>query len=166
MPSPSLSHARPSGDVDNNDDKPFDSDAGDLKSVRDLHVGLKPMPLDEVASDEAASDEVVSDEEGEIESDVPYGGEKEVNSPMIDMMVKLGDCKEHNMEWLPAKERKKVEARKKGTVSFQDANDRDTYHAIRKEKDPLPWARCCLQVSTSATMAPTCSHNKESNKTY
>ncbi len=117
-PSPSPSHACPSGDVDDDDDEPFDSDAGDLKSVWDLHAGLKPMPLDEAASDEAALDEVVSDEEGEIESDVPYGGEKEVNGPMIDMMVKLGDCEECDMEWLSAKEWKKVEARKKGTVSF------------------------------------------------
>jgi len=116
-PSPSPSHAHPSGDVDNNDNEPFDLDAGDPKSLWDLHMGLKPMPLDEVALNEA-SDEVALDEEGEIESDVPYGAEKEVNGPMINMMVELGDCDERNMEWLPAKERKKVMARKKGTVSF------------------------------------------------
>jgi hypothetical protein len=110
-----------------------------IAAVTDLHTGLKPMPLDEVALNEA-SDEVALDEEGEIESDVPYGAEKEVNGPMINMMVELGDCDERNMEWLPAKEQKKVMARKKGAVSFQDANDWNTYHAVREEKDPLPWA--------------------------
>ena len=114
-------------------------DAGDPKSLWDLHTGLKPMPLDEVALNEA-SDEVALDEEGEIESDVPYGAEKEVNGPMINMMVELGDCDEHNMEWLLAKEQKKVMARKKGAISFYDANDWNTYHAVREEKDPLPWA--------------------------
>jgi len=91
--------------------------AEDPKSLWDLHTGLKPMPLDEVALNEAL-DEAALDEEGEIESDVPYGAEKEVNGPMINMMVKLGDCDKRDMEWLPAKERKKVMARKKGTVSF------------------------------------------------
>ena len=88
-------------------------DVGDLKSLWNLHMGLKPMPLDEA----------VLDEEGKIESNVPYRAKKEVNGPMIDMIVKLGDCDECDMEWLPEKERKKVMARKKGTISFQDAND-------------------------------------------
>jgi hypothetical protein len=30
--------------------------------------------------------------------------EKEVNSMMVNMMVKLGDCDECDMEWLPVKE--------------------------------------------------------------
>jgi len=136
-PSPSCTHSL--GDVNNDNDEPFDLDAGDPKSLWDLHMGLKPMPLDEAALDKAL-DEAVLDEEGEIKSDVPYGAEKEVNGPMIDMMVELGDCDERNMEWLLAKEQKKVMARKKGAVSFQDANDWNTYHAVREEKDPLPWA--------------------------
>ena len=101
------------GDVDNDDDEPFDSDAEDLKSLWDLHIGLKPMPLDEAALDE----------KGKIESNVPYGAEKEVNGLIIDMMVKLGDCDKCDIEWLPDKEQKKVMARKRGTVSFQDVND-------------------------------------------
>jgi hypothetical protein len=135
VPSPGPSRARPAGDVDDDDDEPFDSDAGDPKLLRDLHAGLKPTPLDE-----AALDEEVSDEEGEIEDDLPYGADKEVNSGMVDMMLELGDCNEDDMEWLPAKERKKVDARKRGIVSTQDANVRKTYQAVRKEKDPLPWA--------------------------
>ncbi len=43
---------------------------------------------------------------------------------MINMMVELGDHDEHDMEWLPAKEWKIIDARKKGVVSFQDANVR------------------------------------------
>jgi len=105
VPSPGPSRARPAGDVDDDDDEPFDSDAGDPKLLRDLHAGLKPTPLDE-----AALDEEVSDEEGEIEDDLPYGADKEVNSGMVDMMLELGDCNEDDMEWLPAKERKKVDA--------------------------------------------------------
>ena len=155
VPSPSPSHAHPSGDIDDDDDDPFDSDAGDPK-LWDLHAGLKPSPLDEEASDG----------EDDIEGDLPYGGAKEVNSMMIDMMVELSDCDEGDMEWLPASQRKKVEARKKGIVSFRDANVRKTYHAIRKEKDPLPWARYCLQVGTNATTAPPCPRDEESDKTH
>jgi hypothetical protein len=32
-------------------------------------------------------------------------------------MIELGDCDECDMEWLPAKERRKVEARKKGMLA-------------------------------------------------
>src|SRR6266851_5881345 len=155
VPSPSPSRARPSGDVDNDDDNPFDSDAGDPK-LWDLHVGLKPLLLDGETSDG----------EDNIEGNLPYRGAKEVNSTMINMMVELSNCDEGIMEWLPASERKRVEAKKKGIVSFWDVNVRKTYHAIRKEKGPLPWAQYCLQVGTNATMAPPCPCNKESDKTH
>jgi len=82
----------------------------------------------------------MSDSEDDIKANLPYGGAKKVNSTMINMMVDLSDCDEGDMEWLPAGEQKKVEAREKGIVSFWDANVRNTYYAIRKEKDPLPWA--------------------------
>src|SRR6266853_2525468 len=119
-------------------------------------MGLKPSLLDEK----------MLDGEDNIEGNLPYGGVKEVNSTMINMMVKLSDCDEGDMEWLPASEWKRVEAREKGIVSFQDVNVRNTYHAIRKEKDPLPWAQYCLQVGTNATMAPPCLCNEESDKTH
>jgi hypothetical protein len=45
-----------------------------------------------------------TDDEGEIKDDLPYGVEKEMNSVMVDMMVKLGDYDKCDMEWLPAKE--------------------------------------------------------------
>jgi len=58
-----------------------------------------------------------TDDEGEIKDDLPYGVEKEMNSVMVDMMVKLGDYDKCDMEWLPAKEWMKVEARKKGMLA-------------------------------------------------
>jgi len=79
------------GDINNDDDDPFDLDAGDPK-LWDLHVGLKVAALDKKASDG----------EDDIEGDLPYGGVKEVNSMMIDMMVELSDCDEGDMEWLSA----------------------------------------------------------------
>jgi len=93
MPSPSPSCAHPWGDVDDDDDNPIDSDAEDPKYLRDICAGLKPLPLD-----------AEMDDEGEIKDDLPYGAEKEVNSVMVDMMVELGDCDKHDMEWLLAKE--------------------------------------------------------------
>ncbi len=53
-------------------------------------MGLKPSPLDGETSDG----------EDDIEGDLPYGGVKEVNSTMIDMMVELSDCDEGDMELL------------------------------------------------------------------
>jgi hypothetical protein len=116
MPSLSPSCARPWGDVDNDDDNPIDLDAEDPEYLWDIHVGLKPSPLDVAMLDVAMLD-AETDNEGEIEDDLPYGAEKEVNSMMVNMMVKLGDCNNHDMEWLPVKERTKVEARKKGMLA-------------------------------------------------
>jgi len=121
VPSPSPSCARPWGDVDDDDDDPIDSDAEDPKYLRDIRAGLKPSPLDAATLDAATLDaetlDAETDDEGEIEDDLPYGAEKEVNSVMVDMMIELGDCDERDMEWLPAKERRKVEARKKGMLA-------------------------------------------------
>jgi len=155
VPSPSPSHAQPLGDVEGDDNDSFDSDAG-VPKLWDPHVGLKPSEVDGQ----------VSDDEVEIDGNLLYGGDKEVNSMMVNMMVELGDCDEHDEEWLPEKERKKLEARKKGNVSFRDANVRNTYHVIRKEEEPLPRARCCLQVGTNVAMAQTCSCNEEPNTTH
>jgi len=104
------------GDADNDDDDPLDLDAEDTPGLQELHVGLKPLPLPE--------DGEALDSEGEIEDDLPYGADKEVNSTMINMMVELGDHDERDMEWLPAKEWKIINTRKKGVVSFQDVNVR------------------------------------------
>ena len=115
-PSLSPSHTCPLGDADNDDDDPLDLDAEDTPGLQELHVGLKPLPLPE--------DGEALDSEGEIEDDLPYGADKEVNSTMINMMVELGDHDERDMEWLPAKEWKIINTRKKGVVSFQDVNVR------------------------------------------
>jgi hypothetical protein len=54
-----------------------------------------------------------------VEEDLPYEGAKEVNSAMIDMIIKLSNYDdEHNGEWLPVKERSRLEAKKKDIVSF------------------------------------------------
>jgi hypothetical protein len=55
------------------------------------------------------------DGEVEIEDNLSYGGAKELNGMMIDMMLNLGNYDEHDREWLPPKEWKKLEARKKGS---------------------------------------------------
>ncbi len=65
---------------------------------------MKPLWLDGCALDG----------EVEIEDDLPYGGVKELNSAMIDMMLDLGNYNEHNNKWLPPKEWNKLEAGKKG----------------------------------------------------
>ena len=57
-------------------------------------------------------DDFVSDGELELEDDLPYGGEIEVNNPMVNMMVDLGD----NDEWLPWREQMKKDARITGKI--------------------------------------------------
>ena len=85
------------------DDEDDSSDTGNPR-LWDAHAGMKPSRLDGCASDG----------EVEIEDDLPHGGAKELNSAMIDMMLDLGDYDERDNEWLPPKERIKLEARKKG----------------------------------------------------
>jgi hypothetical protein len=102
-PSPGPSCAERLDGIDEGDNDP--SDTGDPE-LRDPHTGLKPQP---------PADDLASDGEVEIEEDLPYGGEREVNGAMVDMMVELSDCDERDAEWLPAKERWRLEARKKGS---------------------------------------------------
>jgi hypothetical protein len=52
-------------------------------------------------------DDCVLDGELELEEDLPYRGAIEVNRPIIDIMVDLGD----NDEWLPWNEWRKVDNR-------------------------------------------------------
>ena len=104
-PSPGPSCARRLDGVDEGDSDP--SDTGDPE-LWDPNAGLKPSPQDDWGLDG----------EVEVEEDLPYGGAREMNSAMIDMMVELGDYDEHDGEWLPAKERSRLEAKKKGKVSF------------------------------------------------
>jgi hypothetical protein len=91
---------------------------------------LKPLQLDGHASDG----------EIEIEDDLPYRGAKELNGVMIDMMLNLGDYDERDGEWLPPKEWKKLEARKKGSQCFEDVNIKTLTKIIRQEEDSLSWA--------------------------
>jgi len=72
-----------------------------------------------------------------VEEDLPYGGAREVNSAMIDMMIELGDFDEHDGEWLPAKEQLRLEAKKKGIVSFQVVNSKSTHHSDQERERPI-----------------------------
>jgi hypothetical protein len=73
----------------------------------DPHAGMKPLPLDERELD--ASDE--------IEDTLPYGAFRAIQSSMVDMMVELDDKDAWDIDWLPPRERRKLEARKKGVVN-------------------------------------------------
>jgi len=113
--------------VDDDDDNT--SDTGDPK-LWDPYASLKPSQLDGHASDGKI----------EIKDNLLYRGAKELNGMMIDMMLNLGDYNEHNGEWLPPKEQKKLEARKKGSQCFENVNIKTLTKIIRQEEDSLLWA--------------------------
>jgi len=73
----------------------------------DPHAGMKPSPVDEWESDA----------NNKIEDALPYGASLAVQSSMVDMMVGLGNDDTCDIDWLPLRERKKLEARKKGMMS-------------------------------------------------
>jgi len=72
----------------------------------------------------------------EIEDDLPYGGARELNSAMVDMMLDLGDYDERDLDWLPPKEQRKLEARKKGSQLVEDVNIEST-HQDNQERGRL-----------------------------
>jgi hypothetical protein len=113
VPSPSSSSA-PS--LENVDDDDVPSDIGDPK-LWDPHASLKPSKCDGCALDG----------EVEIEDNLTYGGAREVNGVMVDMMLDLGDYDKRDIEWLPPKEQRKLEARKKGSQLVEDANVKSTH---------------------------------------
>jgi hypothetical protein len=85
-------------------DAESDTSAPDLW---DPHAGLKPSELDGCASDADVK----------LESELPPGGEEEMNTAMVDLMIDLeGDKRDE--EWLPQREKRKLMARKKGMISF------------------------------------------------
>jgi hypothetical protein len=79
----------------------------------------------------------VSDGKVEIEDDLPYGGAKEVNGAMVDMMLNLGDYDKHNAEWLPPKKQRKLEARKKGRQLVEDTNAKSTHQNDQERGRPI-----------------------------
>ncbi len=139
--------------VDDDNDNP--SDTGDPK-LWDPHAGLKPSQLDGRASDG----------EVEIEDDLPYGGAKELNGTMIDMMLDLGNYDKRDGEWLPPKEQKKLVARKKGSQHFEDVNIKTLTKIIRQEEVSLPWARRFHEGRKNTTMPTPCSCDEESITTH
>jgi len=107
-----------------NDDVP--SDTGDPK-LWDPYAGLKPLKHDGCALDG----------EVEIKDDLPYGGAREVNGMMVDMMLDLGDYDDCDIEWLPPKEQRKLEARKKGSQLVEDANVKSTHQDDQERERPI-----------------------------
>jgi hypothetical protein len=71
------------------------------------HAGLKPSEMDNQASNADVK----------MESELLPGGEEEVNTAMVNLMIDLeGDKRDE--EWLPLREKRKLMARKKGMISF------------------------------------------------
>ena len=60
-------------------------------------------------------DDCASDANIEMEDDLPPGGDKEVSTAMVNMMVDLEEREDG--EWLPPRLRKKIKARKIGIIS-------------------------------------------------
>src|SRR6266851_7341532 len=120
-PSPRSSSTPSLKSVDDND-----SDTGNPK-LWDPHAGMKPSKRDGHALDG----------EVEIEDNLPYGGAKEVNSAMVDMMLDLGDYDERDAEWLPPKEQRRLEARKKGRQLVDDTNAKSTHQDDQERGRPI-----------------------------
>ena len=85
----------------------------------------------------------MSDGEVKIEDDLLYGGVKEVNGAMVDMMLDLGDYDKHDAEWLPPKEQRKLKARKKGRQLVEDMNAKSTYQDDQERERPITMGPMC-----------------------
>ena len=112
--------------MENVDDDDVPSDTGDPK-LWDPHAGLKP----------SEHDGCVLDGEVEIDDDLPYGGAREVNGAMVDMMLDLGNYDERDVKWLPPKQQRKLEARKKGSQLVEDANVISTHQDDQEKGRPI-----------------------------
>jgi hypothetical protein len=97
-PSPSPPHVQLSEDGDSESDT-------SAQELWDPHASLKPSERDDCASDANIK----------MEDDLPPGGDKEVSTAMVKMMVDLEECEDG--EWLPPRLRKKIKARKIGIIS-------------------------------------------------
>jgi len=85
---------------DSEDDSGSGNESEDTGNRRswDPHAGMKPSRRHGRALD----DEV----DLEVEDDLPYGADTEVNSGMVDFMWELGDDDPRDVDWLPPKLRK------------------------------------------------------------
>ncbi len=110
--------------VDEGDNDP--SNTGDPE-LWDPNMGSKLSPQDNWGPDS----------EVEVEEVLSYGGAREMNSAMIDMIIELGDFDEHDGKWLLVKERLRLEAKKKGIVSFQVMNSKSTHHGDQERERPI-----------------------------
>jgi len=105
------------------------------------HVGLKPSEEDGDASD----GKVV------IEDDLPYGATFEVNDNLIEMLIEMEDA--HDLLWLPPKEQKQLEMRKKGEI-IRKSNHASTYFEVQGRERPLRLAPMWLQSQNNPNGAP------------
>jgi len=137
-PRPRPSCSQPSDNADTDDDT-------GAPDVWDPHAGLKPSALDDCASDADV----------EMEGSVPYGAESEVSGVMVDMMAGLDDCDAQDMDWLPPREQRMLDARKRGTqsVQLQDEISRSLTGAQEKEK-PIIMGQISLRNRNEHSDAP------------
>jgi hypothetical protein len=98
-------------------------DIGDC-TLWDPHAGMKPSQFDGCGSDG----------ELELDDELPYGGAIEVNVPMVDMMIELGDNDARDGDWLPSKERRKLDARIKGKIVRRNQENKNTHWCQGKRK--------------------------------
>jgi hypothetical protein len=117
---------------------------------------LKPSKEDGDASD----GDVV------IEDDLPYGAAFQVNDNLVDMLVETEDARD--LDWLPPKEQKRLEMRKKGEISCVSGNRIMQVLTLRsrEEKGPFIWPRCGCEVGAITTAPRAHSCNDGSNETH
>ena len=133
-PSRSLNHiTHPSDNIDHPSDEVAhlpdgvedvkigeEPDTGD-PSLRNLHAGMRPSRLDGRALDKRPE---LKDKLGTIK----------VNGSMVNMKVNPDD------EWLPSKERRKLDARQKGKIVHPSQDIKDYSLVSRKKEGPFLWA--------------------------
>jgi hypothetical protein len=83
-----------SRDPDCDSDDGYDSKDTGNRQDWDPHAGMKPSHLDGC----------MSDDEVDLEDDLPYGADIEVNGPMIDFMLEHGNEDLDDLNWLPSGE--------------------------------------------------------------
>ncbi len=112
-------------------------DTGD-PSLRDLHASMKP----------SRSDGCALDREPELEDKLLCGGAIKVNRPMVNMKVNPDD------EWLPLKERRKLDSRKKGKIVHPSQEIKDTHWCAKGKGRPVPMGLTSPQNRNERSVAP------------
>ena len=109
-------------------------------------------------------DDRALDAEIDIEDDLPLGGDQEVSTAMVNMMVDLEE--RDDGEWLPPRLRKKIKPRKTGISVLLEGIKLKYSLVFRETKGPFPWPRHRRKVGANTTTPGTHSSHEESNKTH